>query len=231
MIRKYLVGKLNFVFLFFVLIVMSLIVLLWAQDQKYQAEMLRENSFRSGVLDQLGLVKLSLSSLDTRLDVFVGQFESYVSNQRNQPFPAPEQFRQMLAEVSFQTKVPIVVLCAVASAESDWFPGAVGDVNADGSRDFGLFQLNSKTIPLLKKAYWTSREKFDWRNPEHNMYLGACYLAENYSLLGSWSKSIMAFNAGPGSVQANPGRYTLYLDRVQARLVRFADEMISNRLN
>jgi len=230
-IKEYIVGKLNFIFLFFTLIVASLLVLLWAQDQKYQAEMQRENTFRASVLDQLSLVKLSLSSLDTRLDVFVGQFESYVNSHQDQRIPAPERFRLMLARISYETKVPVIVLCAVASAESDWRPDAVGKANRDGTRDYGLFQLNANTIPVLKKAYWDRKEKFNWRDPEHSMYLGACYLAENYALFGSWSKAIMAYNAGPGSVQANPGRYTAYLDKVQSHLVRFADEITLTGLN
>lgn len=55
-------------------------------------------------------------------------------------------------------------LCATVGAESGWKPGAIGKPNKDGSRDYGIIQLNDK--------YWIGKVKlfpttdFVLENPE-----------------------------------------------------------------
>lgn len=193
----------------------------------------KQASLKLQVQSQFETLKLSLADLTTRFDQFVSRFEvllNYLDNHR--AYPAPMRYWDDLKRTSDRWKVPVIVLCAIGSSENEiWDPNEIGTPNADGTRDYGLFQLNSKTIPGLIAKYWNRKEKFNWRNPEHNMFLAGAYLAENYALFGSWTKSICAYNAGPGWVQNNPSRYSAYFSRVQSKLMQFADNMIQERLN
>lgn len=60
----------------------------------------------------------------------------------------PEAFALLVASCGFALPTGITVdrIHAIAGAESGWNPAAVSPPNRDGSRDFGLMQLNAQHI-------------------------------------------------------------------------------------
>lgn len=83
------------------------------------------------------------------------------------------------------TEIPTAV--AVALAESGGETTAVSPVNSNGTRDYGLWQINSVHAPLG-----------DWANPTHNAQLAF----QIWSARKSWT---------PWSTYTN-GRYLTHLD-------------------
>lgn len=100
--------------------------------------------------------------------------------------------------------IDVHILKAIAEKESRWNASITSKMNDDGTRDIGLFQLNSKYIKWFEEKFWTSEEKFDPKNPEHNTIIAARYLK---SLLKKYNndlkKALYAYNAGPTSVANN----------------------------
>lgn len=85
------------------------------------------------------------------------------------------------------------ILYAIAQVESGLNPGAVGKVNADGSYDIGLMQINSGWLPTLRKYGITKDHLLN--DPCVNLNVGAWILANNISRLGYNWDAIGAYNA------------------------------------
>lgn len=61
---------------------------------------------------------------------------------------------------------PAIIAVAIASAESNMNPSAIGGPNSDGSRDYGLWQINDKAHPdILTSAVMSSKS---WADPQTN---------------------------------------------------------------
>jgi len=66
---------------------------------------------------------------------------------------------------------------AILFSENDTFNVRAVNSNKDGSRDLGLFQLNSKCVDWFKEKYWLSSVPFEWANPVHNAYVAVKHIA------------------------------------------------------
>lgn len=90
------------------------------------------------------------------------------------------------------------LVARVIEVESDWDPGAV-NVNADGSTDGGLMQLNDSTWP------WASRmagvEGSDRMDPLANIRAGIWYLAYLRDHVGDGHEMATAYNRGPTGLE------------------------------
>lgn len=91
--------------------------------------------------------------------------------------------------------VPMKILLAVSYTESR-FKSKARNSNRNGTRDYGLMQINS---------IWASHAKklgFSWQHiksdPCTNVMFGSYILRQNYKRMGSWKGAIGAYNAGFG---------------------------------
>jgi soluble lytic murein transglycosylase-like protein len=110
----------------------------------------------------------------------------------------------LILAIALEVGVDGALAVEIAKKENGAFdPVAVSAINSDGSIDYGIMQLNSRYLELFVKNYWDKEEVFDWRIPEHNIYVGLRHL--KYLLVipdfNEW-QSIMAYNCGEAAVRS-----------------------------
>jgi hypothetical protein len=71
------------------------------------------------------------------------------------------------------------------------------------SGDLGIMQLNPVYLDWFIKTYWDKPGRFDWKNPEHNIYIGLRHLKYLLSIpdFNTW-QAIMADNCGEHAVRS-----------------------------
>jgi soluble lytic murein transglycosylase-like protein len=69
--------------------------------------------------------------------------------------------------------------------------------NKNGTRDLGIMQINSASIPGFLRCYWDKGHDFDWTDPADNIYLGLRHLKDLLSMPGvnEW-QAVIFYNAG-----------------------------------
>lgn len=96
-------------------------------------------------------------------------------------------------EASNKHNVPLHLLLAVSYTESR-FKTKAHNKNRNGTRDYGLMQINSIWSKQAKKM------GYSWykikTNPCTNIMFGSHILKSNHRRLGSWKSAIGAYNAG-----------------------------------
>ena len=107
------------------------------------------------------------------------------------------------------------LLRAMAEHESRLNPKAIGGLNQDGSRDFGLMQINSSWLPTLSR--WNI-DKASLMTPCVNADVGAWILSDNFKRLGVTWNAVGAYNA------KTPSKRVVYATGVYKRLLRFLKE-------
>lgn len=93
-----------------------------------------------------------------------------------------------------------LILAKIIEVESGWNENAIGAENFDGSRDYGMAQLNSLYHDYFRNTYWHRGEKFNVMNGHHSLYIAAEQLQMLYTRLGNEDDMIRAYNIGIGSV-------------------------------
>lgn len=96
--------------------------------------------------------------------------------------------------LNYETKVPIIPLLRMIDVESGYDPKKVG-VNPNGTRDYGVMQLNSKYLAYYAEKF-NDGAKFDPMNATDNIRIGLRYLRWLYEQVGSWEGAFAAFNCG-----------------------------------
>ena len=116
-------------------------------------------------------------------------------------FSLPVEYALVMKEMSDKHGVPLWLACRLVDREnSDWNPGAVSPRNADGSRDYGLFQLNSDNI--RKFADWYRHgEMFNPFIARDSIDIGLAHLRWLRDELGSWTRAVLAYNGGERCVK------------------------------
>ena len=63
--------------------------------------------------------------------------------------------------------------------------------------DLGIMQLNPTYVDHFVVCYWDKPGAFDWRNPEHNIYVGLSHLRYLMGIPGmnTW-QAVIAYNCG-----------------------------------
>jgi soluble lytic murein transglycosylase-like protein len=95
-------------------------------------------------------------------------------------------------------KIDPLLLMSIAIQESNLQPGSIGVNKTDDGRilsyDYGLMQINSRQLPMLKRA---GIERDDLLlNPCLNTYVGAWVLRNHINRWGDTWDSIGSYNAG-----------------------------------
>jgi soluble lytic murein transglycosylase-like protein len=106
------------------------------------------------------------------------------------------------------------LLRAIAEVESGLDPTAV-NVNANGSTDIGLMQINSWWFSALERYGITPR---DLRDPCLNIGVGAWILAGNFRQYGYGWRAVGAYNAVTGTDPLTERRRDDYAIKVYERL-------------
>lgn len=88
-------------------------------------------------------------------------------------------------------QVPVSLLKAIAQVESAHNPHAM-NVNANGSRDIGLMQINTSWLPLLRKMSVTEQTLWD---PCVNTLVAAWLLSENLKRWGNTYRALGAYHS------------------------------------
>lgn len=95
---------------------------------------------------------------------------------------------------------------AVATHESSLNPNAVGPVNKNGTRDYGLFQINDSNL-----SEYGITQPLD---PTQNIDAGTTLLKQLVDVYGGdKTKALIAYNAGPGN-EAKGFQDTAYVNAV-----------------
>jgi soluble lytic murein transglycosylase-like protein len=101
------------------------------------------------------------------------------------------------------------LLYAIARTESRLDPLARGRVNANGSYDIGLMQINSSWLPTLRRHGIEEQQLYDACTSIH---VGAWILAQNMRRLGNSWDAVGAYNA------ADPKKRLAYALKVYRNL-------------
>ena len=129
----------------------------------------------------------------------------------------PDYLRETTLKYSYEYDIPIPILVRLIYHESRWNPNAISPSNRNGTRDYGLAQINGPNINWFATAFYNGVEPFDPMNPYHAIQACARHLRYlNDIFLGDWKKAVKAYNCGIGSVQRNKIPYStrLYADRI-----------------
>ena len=131
----------------------------------------------------------------------------------------PKKYREYTMDLCDKYNIPIYIVSRVINIESQWNPNAISRYNRNGTRDYGLGQLNSRYIGSFVKWFYKGKEKFNVFNWKHNLQVAIGFLASlNKSFYGNWHNTVCAYNAGPNAV-----RY----GRVPASTFAYAKKILS----
>lgn len=72
----------------------------------------------------------------------------------------------------------------------------MSEKNSNGSRDIGIFQLNSTYIEYYHSKFWNRPHPFNIQHPRHNIEVGVKYLAWLYEQTSDWTATVVAYNIG-----------------------------------
>lgn len=125
-------------------------------------------------------------------------FEFYLDITKN------HQVTEAIIIYSMEFDIPLHLAFSIAYVESRYIPTAIGPYNRNGTRDWGLFQLNDA------HRNWTRQQFFDIRL---NTREGLSYLRTCINHTNSYVEAIGAYNKGLTGV-ANYGIPEKYVDLV-----------------
>lgn len=171
--------------------------------------------FESPLLQKLLFILLFISVIDLPLQPSERSEEDLGLDIVIASIKQERRLREASVKLSLDYKVPAeyrsffdnwrysyspLILARIIEVESNWTESAIGSQNFNGSRDYGMAQLNSKYHDYFEESYWRSSEEFNIMNGHHSLYIAAEQLEMLYNRLGSEERAIMAYNIGIGSV-------------------------------
>jgi soluble lytic murein transglycosylase-like protein len=106
----------------------------------------------------------------------------------------PFAYKSIVQAASDETGVPVWLLARLIKRESNWNSSLV-NINADGTKDLGICQLNEKYIPDFEWRY-NHGSKIDAFNPDTSIYVCAKLLNALYKNTGNWVDAVGAYNCG-----------------------------------
>lgn len=129
-----------------------------------------------------------------------------------------EEYISIVEKASKETGVPLSILMGVILTESDGVFSCVSPYRADGHRDEGIMQLNSKYLSYFSWKF-NKGVKVDPLSPSSAIPVGARILAHNYKFFGSWVEALAAYRQGITGVLKHSVTHAsfLYIDSVFTR--------------
>lgn len=118
------------------------------------------------------------------------------------------------------------LLQAIAIVESGLNPGAI-NINKDGTRDYGLMQINSSHLPALRK--FRINQKALLNVPCQNVMTGAWILAGNIRQFGYGWEAVGAYNAGTARNAKRRALRQKYIQKVVPHYQRLKKNKQSRR--
>jgi len=111
----------------------------------------------------------------------------------------PRAYLPLFQETGKAFGVDPALLRALAWRESNFDPNAVGVKNRNGTRDYGLMQINESNFAALGLT------SSDWNDPGANLAAAAKLLVSIEKSNKSVSDTVAVYNAGPSSVAGRVG--------------------------
>ncbi|MDD5305048.1 MAG: transglycosylase SLT domain-containing protein [Elusimicrobia bacterium] len=108
-----------------------------------------------------------------------------------QPYVLPLEYAQLVVFYCDETGVPVWLACRLFAHESGWKAWIVGRENDNGTRDYGLAQLNSAYLENFR--VYNDGQAVDPFNPEHAIRIGIRYLAALHEQCGSWREAVRRY--------------------------------------
>ena len=105
----------------------------------------------------------------------------------------------LILAISVEVGVDGRLAVLVARAENPKLEAALIGVTGD----LGIMQLNPKYLDYFVERYWDKDGVFDWKNPEHNIYVGLKHLKHLLSVpaFNEW-QAVMAYNCWEEAVRS-----------------------------
>ncbi len=129
---------------------------------------------------------------------------------------------QCYLDAAGRYKIPAPLLKAIALVESNNQTDAINGNNSDGSKDFGLMQINSQHLERLKPYRITAPVLL--QNSCANIHVGAWILAENLvTTKGNLWAAVGAYNAGFSTKPKVNRIRRQYVAKVRAALKRIGE--------
>ena len=189
-----------------IIICLILIALLFQGASEYNSTIQNTSIINTATLRQISQIyddkNVDSPNVDTQIALQVEKYlksERPISNLYEEPHIQDNVYNFLVSKVGSheitetilffieKEKLPIETVFALVFTESKFKTNAI-NLNSH-SKDFGLFQLNSRTFRHL-----TKEELFDL---ETNVMLGTQYLKYAYSLMNDTNKALAVYNAGP----------------------------------
>lgn len=167
------------------------------------------------------LILLIATAIVGEFEKFLKKYEYYRRMTRQvekSTAKIPEKYREYTLTLCEKYNVPLLIFYKLIHTESRWNRYARSRPNRNGTRDYGIAQLNSRYIRGFVSDYYRGKEKFDVYNPKHSLEVSVKLLANHYRAFKNWYYSVCAYNAGQSSV-----RYR----RIPASTIRYANKIMN----
>jgi len=113
----------------------------------------------------------------------------------------------IILEEAEKNKIDPFFIIAVIKHESNFDSTAISS-NTNGSKDYGLMQINSNTLPYLANKMGFSPDEKTALDPIRNIKMGTFYLGELSSKFGKNMELIAtAYNSGPTRAKSGANNY------------------------
>lgn len=180
-----------------ILIILSLLILPWAY--KMEADLITE---------AYGIARHEFETTRARHEL--------ISLMRTKPLSVGQSLD--IADIIItQREVPVSLVLAIISQESEFRPEAVSEKNARG-----LMQIT----PLVYKTYSDPKSethKRQMHDPVTNVRTGISYLWEMKEKYGTWTRALRVYQAGPKN--ADNKQFDWYVRGVLAKMERYESKM------
>jgi hypothetical protein len=132
--------------------------------------------------------------------------------------PLEEDLQNYIKELCEQFNVPIKLVYAIISVESDFCPTLISKTN-----DYGLMQINKVNHEWLTKKHNIT----DFLDPYQNVYCGILIFSQHYQRYQDIYKALMAYNMGANGA-ARAWDKGIYSTRYTTKIEKALGELESN---
>jgi len=119
----------------------------------------------------------------------------------------------LIISISAEYGIPWQFVKATVAVESEFNPRAVSPENRNGTRDWGLMQLNENYFCLV-----------EWYDPETNIRRGVAHIRwlVDHPWTNTWWSVAVAYNAGINRINTPPDSTLRYADNVMRMFNEFS---------